>query len=218
MFAFLPAFVVLIYFTIIYFRQKKLLIVEQKVPELNEKLRTAADNIKVNNDITNDLKTEVVHEMKKVKTTLFIDLEGVGVRVFSIAIIAFIIVILSFLNLTFDFQFAPAIQNPISYVRDRVFTQTVAPNATMAYTAGNMSNVYGNKTALVKLGDEEISLEVNPLQSELNFDELSEAETKNFNPPVYPKEIYTSYDASYTEKIAKKNQAVVKSYFEQISK
>lgn len=217
-YAFIPAFIVLIYFTIVYFKQKKLLIVEKKVPELNEKLRTAADNIKVNNEITNDLKTEVTREMKKVKTTLFIDLEGVGVRVFSIAIIAFIIVILSFLDLTFDFQFAPVIQNPINYVRERVFTQAIAPNASMTYIEGNMSNAYGNKTALIKLGDEQLSLEVNPLQSELNFDEVSEAETKNFNPPVYPKEIYTSYDASYTEKIAKKNQAVVKSYFEQISK
>lgn len=217
-YSFMPAFIVLIYFTIVYFRQKKLLIVENKVPELNERLRTAADNIKVNNDITNDLKADVVREMKKVKTTLFIDLEGVGVRVFSIAIIAFIIVILSFLDLTFDFQFSPVVQNPINYVRERVFTQAVALNASLAYSEGNMSNAYGNKTALIKLGDEQLSIEINPLQSELSFDEVSEAEMKNFNPPVYPKEIYTSYDASYTEKIAKKNQAVVKSYFEQISR
>lgn len=217
-FALIPAVVVLIYYFIVYFNRRRLLLVEEKVPKLHERLRTAADNINRKDEITNDLKQEVVHDMKNVETTLFIDLEGVSVRLFSIAIIAFVVVILSFLDLTFDFQFAPVIHEPVRYIRERVFTQEISQNASIPFTAGNLSDIYGNKTALIMLGDERIELQLNPLQSELNFDEISEAEQRNFNPPVYPKEIYTSYDASYTEKIAKKNQAVVKSYFEQISR
>ncbi len=215
--AFLPAFAVLIYFAVKYFRQRKLIAVETRVPELKERLRTAADNVNKTNEITSSLKDDVVKDMKKVETTLFIDIEGIGVRLFSIAVVAFIIIILSFLNLTFDFQFAPIISNPISTMHQMMFPQDVSPNATLNFREGNISSAFGNKTNLIKLGEDKLELQVNPLQSELNFDDIKDASQQNFNPPVYPKDISTSYDASYTENIAKKNQAVVKSYFEQIS-
>lgn len=204
-------------FNYLYLKNTRFLVVEEKVPELSEKLRTAADNVFKQSEIANDLKDEVVHDMRKVSTKLFFDVDTVAVRLFSVVIIAFIIVILAFLDLTFDFQFAPVVNTPVTYLRERIFAQDPGANASLAFTQGDLSAVFGNKTELVKLGDEKLSLEVNPLQSEMDFQDVRDAENKNFNPPVYPKEIYTSYDTSYTETIAKKNQAVVKSYFEQIS-
>lgn len=201
-----------------YIKNTRLVNVEGKVPELEERLRTAADNINKNNEITNDLKEEVVHDMKKIKSDLFIDINSIGVRLFSIIIIAFIVVIVSFMGLTFDFEFSEAVSNPAGYMKTRVFGGDAGNVSNIDFIKGeNLGDIYGNRTELVKLGDESISLEVRPLQTEMDFQDVQDVENRNFNPPVYPKEIYTSHDASYSETISKKNQAVVKSYFEQIS-
>ena len=47
--------------------------VENKVPELNEQLRTVADNINRTNPVIDSLKEDVVKNMKKVKTSYFIN-------------------------------------------------------------------------------------------------------------------------------------------------
>jgi hypothetical protein len=218
-FALIPGTVVAGYYFIQYYHQKDLLVVEENVPELRESLRTAADNLNRNNEITNDLKSDVVKQMKGVKSTYFLDLEDVAIRMFSISIIVFIIVILSFLNISFDFHLdSEFMQSPAQFVKERLFSQDAGPNATMDFKQGNDADILGNRTKLIELNGEILKVQLNPLQSELNFDDVQDAEKGNFNPPVYPKEIYTSYDSSYSEQIAKKNQAVVKTYFEEISK
>ncbi len=55
------------------------------------------------------------------------------------------------------------------------------------------------------------------MESDADVNDINQIRQEDFNAPIFPKEIYTSYDVAYNERIAKENQKVVKSYFEQIS-
>ena len=68
--------------------------VENKVPELNEQLRTAADNLYKSNPVVDSLKEDVVKNMKKVKTSYFINEKIIGIKLLILCGLSFLILIL----------------------------------------------------------------------------------------------------------------------------
>ena len=80
---------------------------------------------------------------------------------------------------------------------------------------GNISDILGNKS-IAELGNKELQLGIGQLQSDADLSIVDGESELDFNQPNFPKEIYTSYDVSYNEKIDKENQKVVKNYFDQI--
>ncbi len=194
------------------FYKNKYLEVENKVPELSERLRTVADNVNKSNPIIDSLKEDVVKGMSKIKTAYFINYHWVAVKILAIAIISILIVVASFLNVNFQFSFSK-----IPFASQlRLAGQDVA-NLNLSYSEGNLSELYGNKS-IARLGNKQLSLFLNPLESDADINSIKQVTKEDFNAPSFPKEIYTSYDVSYNDKIAKENQKLVKSYFEQISR
>ena len=82
---------------------------------------------------------------------------------------------------------------------------------------GDLSEVFGDGN-LANLDGDELSLELNLLDSEIVLGDYNDIKEREFFPPNFPKEIYTSYDVAYNERIAKENQKVVKKYFQQITR
>ncbi len=208
----------ILYFTFTFLREwnhSKMSRVEEKVPELNEQLRTVEDNLDKENTITTWLNDEVIAKMKKIKTSFFIDLNDLKLKSASILLISLIIIIIAILNVNFDAKLAAQKINAKG-----IFTRQPLQEVTRIDLAslreGNLSDIFGNKS-LAKLGTKELELTLNPLQSEINLQELTEAEKQTFTPPDFPKEIYTSYEQAYTENVPKENQKVIQRYFQQIT-
>ena len=74
-------------------------IVEGKYDPLKEKLRTAADNIKDENPVIKELEEEVVHELKHVELSSFIQTKKVSYKIFVTILLSFAIVFATTLNL-----------------------------------------------------------------------------------------------------------------------
>ena len=70
----------------------------------------------------------------------------------------------------------------------------------------------------LKTYGEELILTINPLESDADTSKVKPNSEKDFDKPTFPKEIYTSYDVAYNERINKENQKVVKNYFEKIAR
>ena len=87
----------------------------------------------------------------------------------------------------------------------------------ISVTEGNLSDILGNNS-IARFKKENIKLTINPLLSETDPSDIRQVQAESFTPPDFPKEIYTSYDVSYNEKVAKQNQQVVKDYFEKINR
>ncbi len=191
----------------------KYLIVEKKVHELNEQLRTVADNIYRTNPILDSLKEDVVKNMKKVKTSYFINEKFVTVKVLIICLLAFFVVFASFMNINFngiDFS----LPDPLKAVGIRGYGKEPV-HLNFFLSQGNLSDLLGNKS-LAELGSKEFQLVVNPLESDVDLSLVENVGDTDFSKPNFPKEIYTRYDVAYNEQIAKENQKVVRSYFDQI--
>ena len=75
--------------------------VEERVPELKEELRTAADNLDVRTELEDILDKKVLKDMKKVKISYFMDMKKTGRKIGAAFILSMIIIVLGFLNVEF---------------------------------------------------------------------------------------------------------------------
>ena len=216
-YAFLPSTLALFTYTYQKARKNKLLRTEETTPELAEKLRTSADNLDKQNPLAEALHQEVIKDMKKIETAKFVDFKELTIKTVLLITVAFLTITLSYLNVGFDFPtFAIKAQEPLQILKTRLAGQDV-PKLDTTLPEGNLSDILGNRS-LALLGKKNLILQLNPLQSEVNLEETHEAEKKDFSPPPYPKEIYTTYDIAYNERIPKQNSEVIKTYFQEISR
>ena len=78
-----------------------LVTIEEKVPELKEELRTAADNLDVRTELEDILDKDVLKNMKKVKISYFMDMKKTGKKIGAAFVLSMIIIVLGFLNVEF---------------------------------------------------------------------------------------------------------------------
>ena len=176
-YAFIPTLSYLLYFGHKKATSNKFLRTEQTTPQLKEKLRTAADNLDKENEIVSLLHQEVIKDMKNIETTTFLDFRDLSIKATLILGLSFLIVFVAYLNVGLDFpEFSKKIQEPIATLKERVAGQDV-PNVNRHVPEGNLSLVLGNKS-LALLGKKELIIKLNPLASEINLDEVKDAEKK----------------------------------------
>ena len=193
-------------------RENKYLIVEDKVRELKEQLRTVVDNVNRTNPIVDSLKEDVVRNMRRVKTSYFIDFNSLNIRLIIFGCLTFMVLLLALLSVKFDFN---GFKLPdVSLIRSAT-NQT--EQLKFSLSEGNLSDILGNKSIL-GLGNKQLQLTINPLDSDSDINTAKQTSKEDFNTPDFPKEIYTRYDVSYQEKIAKENQRLVKDYFDKITR
>ncbi|HIH26059.1 hypothetical protein J4476_04000 [Candidatus Woesearchaeota archaeon] len=197
-------------------RINKYLEVEEKTPSLKEQLRTVADNVNKTNPIIDELKDDVLKKMRDVKTSNFIDNKSLILRVLILGGLSFSILFLSYINVDFKGEIQQIIIEPINEIGLRGNVQE-AVYMNISVTEGNLSDILGNNS-IARFKKENIKLTINPLLSETDPSDIRQVQAESFTPPDFPKEIYTSYDVSYNEKVAKQNQQVVKDYFEKINR
>ena len=214
-YAVLPAVAYLIFISVLMQVKNHYLDVENKVPELKEQLRTAADNVYRTNPVVDSLKEDVVRNMRKVKTSYFIDEKSIGIKLIILCGLAFLIVFLAFLNVDFTGKLDFGNLTDINLIGTRNYGQE-ATRLNFFLSEGNLSEIFGNKS-IAELSNKELQIGIKPLQSDTDLNIIEGASEQEFNNPNFPKEIYTSYDVSYNEKISKENQKVVKNYFDQIT-
>ena len=203
----------LVYFSHKEFSRNRLVDVEHEVPELNEQLRTVADNVNRSNFIIDLLKQDVLRGLKNVRLSHFLDYKYFTYKIGLLAVLSFLVVFIAYLNVGFDFSFVLyPLQNHQSILTPASSPQDIQ----VIYKDGNLSEVLG-EVSIVALGDELLELEVKPSNSEINIDDISEAESGDFVPPQFPKEIYTSYDNAYKDQIPKQNQRIVREYFKNLA-
>jgi len=216
-FAFIPTLLYVLWIGHKKTQEDTLLRAEQTTPALQEKLRTAADNITKDNEIVQALHQEVIKDLHHVETAKFIDFDKLNHKTGLLVGLAFLIIILAYFDVGLNLpEFTQNIKEPLAELKQRISGDEV-PLLDRTVPEGNLSAILGNKS-LALLGKKEIIIQLNPLQSEINLEDIKEAQAQDFNPPAYPKEIYTSYDAASIERLPKQHSKIIKTYFEKISR
>jgi len=203
-----------IYFALrLYSRSKmdKRKIVESKYEPLKEKLRTAADNIKEDNPVVNELEEEVVHDLQNVGLSSFIQTKEVSYKLFATIALSFAIVLITTTNL---------------YIIDlNKFLSTTVPeylqgipklaDGALLGEINESNDIYGD-SQLAVLGNEQIDIRISPVNYEVSVREEGDVEQKQFN-EIFPSDVDVEQASSFEENIPEEQQELVKKYFDKLA-
>jgi|SRR3989338_963374 len=208
--ALIPA---LVYFSArmyVNFKRDKRIIVENRYEPLKEKLRTAADNIKEENPVVNELQEEVISDLKHVGLSSFISTKKISYKIMTTILLSFAIVLATTLNLYIvDLnQFIKGIPDAMSKLTNRASNTPIGE-------VNESSDIYGD-SKLAILGNEEIDIKIKPLNYEVNVREDGEAEQKQFD-EIFPSQVEIEQSSIFEENIPQEQQELVKNYFNKLT-
>ena len=209
LYALMPALIYLIFYSYTGFSSSKTLIVESKYAPLREKLRTAADNMGMENPIANELAYEVTSEMKNVGLSMFINPRTLSYKIFGAIILSFMIIFATTSNLKI-YDFAK------HKVPDIFETRGMKGVGNFVAVKLNTSDdIYGRED-VAKLGDKELNIRIKPVDFKVNVKEEGDAKQQKFE-TVFPKELDVKETAAYEENIPQEQQELVKNYFKKLA-
>ncbi len=198
------------------FNRIKLRHVEGKVPELKYQLTTAADNLYRENELVDGLQEDVLRLMPLIRISDFVPFKKLWREIILMAMLSFSIILVTSLNLQMlDYKILVKELKDIKLdAGDDIFLETDDEKADSAVN----EDIWGDES-IVKLGDEQLNLQITPSMSEINIDDIRDIPDRVFEETSpFPEDITASSDASFDEKIPKENKEIVKRYFSKIAK
>ena len=207
LFALLPALAYLGFYSYISFKSYKPGIVESKYAPLREKLRTAADNVGLENPVVEELQYEVTSEMKNVGLSMFINPKTLSYKIFAVMALSFLIIFTSTLNIKL-----------LEFARQKVPDIFEGPKGVGNFVAVKLNtsdDIYG-KEDVAKLGDKELNIRIKPVDFKVNVREEGDAQQQKFE-STFPKDLAVKETIAYEENIPQEQQELVKNYFKKLA-
>lgn len=190
----------------------KMRAVENKYSDLKEKLRTAVDNADQDNPVVNELKEEVMDEVKQVGVSSFIKPKNISYKILACIIISFGIVFAS----TFHLSFLD-VDNLLSQMPELIEkARQAGAKATAGIEEVNLTeDIYGDKE-LASLGNEEINIKIKPANYKVSVKEAGDIEEKQFDEMALG-DVFVESSETFDEDIPLEEQELVKDYFNKIT-
>jgi len=212
----IPAALYFIIFSYKGIRKKHLRDVEKKYSLLNERLRTAADNIKMENPVVDELKSDIIRDIKKVEVTSFFNQKKMSYKILLSIILCFLIIFSVRFDLSFNFK--NIADNAIDFVYGLGGNESDAGKRGLERIVGSgeSESVFGD-AYLAQMGDENIDMIIKQAGYEINLNEVKEPERKDFE-ELFPDEVFIATADVYEEKIKEEEQELVKTYFLKLAK
>lgn len=216
--ALIPAIVYFIAETDIKIKKKHYKDIESAYPEINEKLRTAADNIELQNPFVEELQKEVAFEMKKVRISSFIDLKKISQRIFISIILCFLILTIALTGFRIDIKLV--FEDAADFFGFNIFpgNETGGELGQMRSAGGGTAEkILGDKN-VAKLGSRKVEFALSPSGYEMSLSNIRAPEKREFK-EAFPTEIFGESAETYEEKILTKEEyELAKEYFLKITK
>ncbi len=214
LYALIPAIVYLVVVAYNRMKKNKARIVEEKYDMLNEKLRTAMDNVNQDNPIVNELQSEVIEDIRKVKTSSFVDTRRVTYKIIGGIVLCFIIIFLATLNIQL-FDFKVVFEKIPKYVIGEGEPSDVSSDTLGAGRYSSDESIYGAES-VAKIGDEELNIEIKPVNFEISVRNVKEASEKHFD-EQFPEEVFLKASEGATEDNID-DKDLIKNYFLNLAK
>ncbi|MBU4492852.1 MAG: hypothetical protein KKA61_00615 [Nanoarchaeota archaeon] len=211
-----PAVLYFIIFSYKGIRKKHLRDVEKKYHLLNERLRTAADNIKIENPVVDELKSDIIRDMKHVEVTSFFNQKKVSYKILLSIILCFLIVFSAQFDISFNFK--NIADNAVDFIYGIGGNNTDGGKQGLERIAGSgeSENVFGD-AYIAQMGDEMLDMFIKQAGYEINLDDVKEPERREFE-EIFPDEVFIATADVYEEKIQEEQQELVKTYFLKLAK
>ena len=208
LYALMPALFYLGFYSYMSFKSSKPLMVESKYAPLREKLRTAADNVNLQNPIVDELEYEVTSEIRNVGLSMFINPKTLSYKIFAVMILSFMIIFATTLNLKL-LEFA---KQKVPDIFER------GPKGVGSFVATKLNtsdDIYGKKD-VANLGDKELNIKLKPIDFKVNVREEGDVNQQKFE-STFPQELAVKETVAYEENIPQEQQELVKNYFKKLA-
>jgi len=192
-------------------KEKHLITVEKKYPLFNERLRTARDNIKMENPVVDSLKSDIIRDMKRVEVSSFINQKNISFKTLLSITLCFLMIF----SARFDIQHN--IKNTADNILDFIYnnggnnTNEGEPGLEKMTGFGTSESIFGD-AQIAQMGDEKLDMVIKQAGYEINLDDAKEPERREFE-ELFPDEVFTTTAEVYEEKIKEDQQELVKTYF-----
>ncbi len=193
--------------------------VESKYKELKEKLSTAAEYVNVDNRVVNELKYDVLKNLRKVEESSFLSERRVYTKSIAAVVLCFVILLLSPVSVSFFHHAFPNIfpalgdKNEIAGSDFRLLNEKNRNDVPIG-PEKSKEDIYGAPT-VAKLGTEELRVILKPAGTELSTSNVKPPEELQFN-EQYPEEVVSVAAESMDERIPKEQQELVRRYFKNV--
>jgi len=187
-------------------RKVSLKSVEDKVPSLKDALRTSADYIHKENEVVIQLHSEVLQNMRKVKSSYFLGIGTSFKRLVLLTGICYAIILIAVFNVHLA-DMRETTDIIINFEPLRNYAEKFDD-----FFTGDEEEIYGEPTEVI-LGTKELNLQITPLLSELDITELKPLEEQEFKDETFPDDVYANAESAFEEDIAEEHKEIVKSYF-----
>src|SRR3989344_971101 len=142
---------------------EKLIVVEHVNPALSEKLRTAADNLYLENAVVAELQEEVVHDLSQVSTSSFFNVRKTNRKVLAALLLSIAIIVIMYLSVLFP--------SWTTVLKDYRFltggaTNDKSDSDTPSAGEGDFNDIFGEES-IAQLGNQELNVELQSLSFEL---------------------------------------------------
>jgi hypothetical protein len=207
----IPALLYFIIFSIKGIRKKHLLEVERKYPFLNERLRTARDNLRMENPIVDSLKSTIMKDMRYVQVSSFINQKKISYKILISIVLCFLVVFTSQFDLSFNIK--DTARNVVDFVYKTGGNDTGGGSQGLQRIAGSgiTENIFGDPS-LAKMGNENLDMVIKQSGYEINLDDVKDPERRDFD-NLFPDDIFVESADVYEENIEEGKQEIVKNYF-----
>lgn len=216
--ALIPAIAFFIAETDIKIKKKHYKDIEDVYPELNEKLRTAADNLDLQNPMVEELQKDIAKGMKKVTISSFIDTKRTSQKILISILLCFLILTIAITGFTFDIK--AAFKDAGSFFGFNIFAGNETggePGNILSAGGGTAENILGDDT-VAKLSSKKAEFLLSPSGYEMSLTDIRAPEQRNFK-DAFPTEIFGESAETYEEKVLTKEEyEIAKEYFLKITK
>lgn len=212
-----PALFYFIYSSYEETKLNKIRIVEKFYPQLNEKLRTAVDYAKVENEIVDELHREVISEMREVAASSFFNRKETFEKIGVIIVLCFVIVGVTLLGVNFG-AFKGKLKDVFGSLGEGGDGGDY--NGQIAQTVGGGAvnkDIFGLRS-IAKLGDKEMEVQLKTSSYEFIVREAGEVADEEEFQSQFPDEVISVESKNYNEVIPgeKDKQDIIKSYFKKL--
>jgi hypothetical protein len=170
---------------------------EDANPQLKEMLRTAHDNQNDQNPLMDALFMELKGKMRTASSGNLLESKKIMTRIISAVVIVFLIVFVSSMNVNLK-----KIDIPFDKLR------FMMPSNANGHQEGKITDLVFNQTdviygdsSIAKLGNDKIDINVNPTMSEIDLNNVKDAESQNLREGNMPSEVVVNPDAFSNQKV-----------------
>ncbi len=194
-------------------KENSILKVESKYSALKEKLRTAADNVNLQNTVVSELQEDIVKDLRRVEDAAFFSERRTYTKILLIMLLAFIIIFSAPISFR---EVAPDVKlTDIPFFGGRGGGASAEGKGPGAGVGPSSGDIYGAKS-VAKLGTEEIKIELKHVGLEVNLKSVKDIEEREFE-ESFPSEVYAESAESLEENIPREEQEIVKNYFKAVA-